>query len=145
MPMSSAFQNLILNHLFLNSDVANVGDATGLRGSTTVGSLYVAGHTASPGAGGSQSTNEIAFTGYVRRDVPRTAPGFTVTGNVLTFTADVSLGACTTGSGTITDVSIGLASSGAGVVAVYGTLTPTIAVSAGVTPIITTGSTVTLT
>ena len=40
MSKSNAWETALLQHLFTNSDVANVGDATGLRGSSTAGSLY---------------------------------------------------------------------------------------------------------
>ena len=40
----------LLELIFQNLDCANIGDATGLRGSITAGSLYVSLHTANPNA-----------------------------------------------------------------------------------------------
>jgi hypothetical protein len=53
--------NLLLL-LFNNTTWANVGDATGIVGSTGAGSLYLSLHTSSPGTGGNQATNEIAYS-----------------------------------------------------------------------------------
>ena len=81
MAKSSAFANAHLLLVFNNTNIALVGDATGLRGSTTAGSLYLSLHTADPGTSGDQTTNEIAYTGYARVAVARTSGGFVVTGN----------------------------------------------------------------
>ena len=48
MSASDSLETSILNHIFINSDIANIGDATGLRGSSTAGSLYISLHTADP-------------------------------------------------------------------------------------------------
>jgi len=48
--------------LFNNTTWANVGDVTGLVGSTSAGSFYLSLHTASPGESGNQTTNEISYT-----------------------------------------------------------------------------------
>lgn len=68
----------VLNLLFNNSDIANIGDATGLRGSSTAGSLYVSLHTSDPGTTGDQTTNEATYTSYARVAVARTAGGWTI-------------------------------------------------------------------
>lgn len=101
--------------VFNNTTIANVGDATGLRGTTTAGSLYFALHTADPGTSNPQTTNEATYTGYARVAVARSGAGFTVTG------ASVSPAAAVTfpqGATTDTDVlqfwSVGAASSGTG-------------------------------
>ena len=44
MPASTTFENLLLQHILQNANIANIGDATGLRGSTTTGSLYISLH-----------------------------------------------------------------------------------------------------
>lgn len=68
----------ILNLVFNNANAANIGDSTGLRGSSTAGSLYVSLHTADPGAGGNQTTNEAAYTSYARVAVARSSAGWTI-------------------------------------------------------------------
>jgi hypothetical protein len=65
--------------LFNNTNAANIGDATGLRGSTTAGSLYLSLHTADPGETGSQTTSECNYTSYARQAVARSSGGFTIT------------------------------------------------------------------
>lgn len=109
---------------FNNTNAANIGDATGLRGSTTAGSLYVSLHTASPGEAGSQTTSEVAYTNYARVAVARSGAGFTVSGNTTTNAADVSFPACGVTGATATHFGIGRSSSGAGTLDYYGPLTP---------------------
>lgn len=131
-----------LDLLFRNNNLANVGDATGLRGSSTAGSLYVSLHTADPGAAGSQNTSEASYTGYARVAIARSSGGWTLTGETITPAATIVFGACTAGTNTITHFAIGTASSGAGNLLYSGTVTPNIAVAAGITPELTTASTV---
>ena len=52
----------LLKLIFNNTTWANVGDATGLVGSTVPGSLYLSLHTSSPAEAGDQTTNEISYT-----------------------------------------------------------------------------------
>ena len=78
MSKSNSWENALLLLMFNNSNVANVGDATGLRGSTVAGSLYISLHTADPGEAGDQTTNEIAYTGYARVAVARSGAAWTV-------------------------------------------------------------------
>lgn len=134
MSMSNAFESAILSLLFENTNAANVGDATGLRGSTTAGVFYIGLHTADPGEGGSQTTSEATYTGYARVSVARSTAGWTVTGNSVTNDAAINFGACTAGSNTITHFSIGSDASGAGNLFLSGALTGSLAVSAGITP-----------
>ena len=125
--------------LFNNTNVANIGDATGLRGAAAAGSLYVGLHTADPGEAGDQSTSEAAYTGYARVAVARSGSGFTITANQAANAAAITFGACTAGSSTITHFSIGTAASGAGVLLYSGALTASLAVSNGITPEFATG------
>lgn len=97
----NTFINDYLKLVFQNTNIANLGDATGVRGSTTAGSLYLSLHTADPGADGSQTTSETAYTGYARQAVARSAAGFTVTGQSVTLTSAISFPAAAT---TDTDV-----------------------------------------
>jgi hypothetical protein len=60
--MTTAAANALLLLLFNNTAWAVVGDASGLQPSGAAGNLYLSLHTASPGEGGNQSTNEIAYT-----------------------------------------------------------------------------------
>lgn len=143
MSKANDFENDLLLLLFQNANIANLGDATGVRGSTAAGSLFISLHTADPGEAGTQSTNEISYTGYARVGLARTSGNFTVSGNAVSFAANVDFGACTGGSGTATHFGIGMASSGSTRLMYKGALSPTIAVSSGVTPRINAGQFVT--
>lgn len=143
MSKTNSLENSLLELIFKNTNIANVGDATGLRGSSTAGSLYFSLHTADPGEAGDQTTNEIAYTSYARVAVARSAAGFTVTGNSVSPAADVTFPAGTGGSGTATHFGIGTASSGAGVLLYKGALSPNIVCGNGITPIVDSTSTVT--
>lgn len=134
MSKGNTFENEILLLIFNNTNITNIGDATGVRGSTTAGSLYVALHTANPGEAGDQTTSEATYTGYARVAVARSAAGWTVTGNGVDNAAAVAFPACTAGTNTITDFSVGVAASGASKALYKGALTSSLAVSAGITP-----------
>lgn len=140
MSKSNAWENALLQLLFQNNNAANIGDATGLRGSSTAGSLYVSLHTADPGEAGDQTTNETSYTGYSRVAVARSSSGWTVTNNSVSPASIVTFGACTSGTATITHFGIGTASTSTGVLLYSGTVTPNISVSSGVTPQLTTSS-----
>lgn len=134
MSKGNTFENDLLLLIFNNTDAALIGDATGLRGSSTAGSLYVALHTGDPGEGGSQTTSEAAYGSYARVAVARSGAGWTVTGNAVTNAALVQFPQCTSGSETETYFSIGTASSGAGKVLYRGALSSSLAVSSGIQP-----------
>jgi hypothetical protein len=143
MSKSNACETGLLELIFKNTNFALIGDATGLRGSSTAGSLYVSLHTSDPGEAGDQTTNEIAYTSYARVTVARSGAGFVVTGNSVSPAATVTFPAGTGGSGTATHFGIGTASSGAGVLLYKGTVTPNITCGNVITPSLTTASTVT--
>lgn len=143
MSKTNTWENGLLLLVFNNTNFANVGDATGLRGSSTAGSFYVSLHTSDPGEAGAQNTNETTYTSYARVAVARSGSGFVVTGNSVSPNANVDFPACTGGTATITHFGIGTDSSGPGTLLYKGAVTPNISVTSGVTPRITTASTVT--
>lgn len=134
MSKSNSFENSLLQLLFNNVDIANIGDAGGIQNSAAAGSLYLALHTADPGEAGDQTTNECAYTSYARIAVARTVGGWTVAGNAATNAALAQFPECTGGSETITHVSIGVASLGASVILYSGALTASRSVSSGIQP-----------
>lgn len=139
MSKGNTFENELLLLIFNNVNAANIGDATGLRGSTTAGTLYVALHTADPDEAGDQTTSEISYIGYARVGLARSAGAFTVTGATVSPVSNVTFGTMTAGAGgTATHFSIGVASAGASKILYSGELLPPIAVSIGVTPVLTT-------
>ena len=143
MSKTNAYETALLQLVFQNSTIANIGDATGLRGSTTPGQLFFSLHSADPGEVGTQATSEVSYTGYARVGVARSGAGFTVTDNSVSPTANVDFPACTGGTATATHFSIGVASSGATLVLYKGAISPTIAIAAGVTPRLTTATAIT--
>ena len=142
MSKTNTWENDLLLLVFNNTNASLIGDATGLRGSTTAGSLYVSLHTADPGEAGSQTTSEATFTGYARVAVARGA-AWTVAANAVVPTANIDFAACTAGTNTITHFGVGTDSTGAGKLLYKGAVTPNIAVASGVTARLTTASTIT--
>lgn len=135
MSKSNTCETRWLSLLFNNVDFADVGDAAGLQNSATEGSLHLSLHTGDPGEAGSQTTNEIAYTGYARVAVARNVGGFTVSGASVTLAANQDFGKMTGGAGgTVTHFGVGTASSGAGVLLYSGTVSPNIAITSGVIP-----------
>ncbi len=116
MSLSNASENDLLLLLFNNTNISNMGDATGVRGSTGAGSLYVSLHTADPGETGVQNTSETTYTGYARVAVARSGAGWTVSGTAPTQVVNaaiITFGTSTVGTPTITHFGVGLESSGA--------------------------------
>lgn len=142
MSKTNTWENDLLLLVFNNTNASLIGDATGLRGSTTAGSLYVSLHTADPGEAGDQTTSEATFTGYARVAVARGA-AWTVAANAVVPTANIDFAACTAGTNTITHFGVGTSSTGAGKLLYKGAVTPNIAVASGVTARLTTASTIT--
>lgn len=140
MSKSNAFENALLQLIFNATAIANLADNAA---SSPLTNLYVSLHTADPGEAGNQSTNEAAYTSYARVAVARTSGGWTVTNNSVSPVANIDFPAATGGTATITYFGVGSASSGSGVLYYSGTVTPSISVTSGVTPRLTTASTIT--
>lgn len=114
--------------------------------SSPLTNLFVSLHSADPGETGTQTTSELAYTGYARVTVARTASGWGLSGSVISPAADITFGACTTHTQTVTATHfmVGSLASGAGVHYYSGTLNPQIAIVTGTTPRITaSGTTIT--
>src|SRR5207247_2441378 len=125
MSKSNQYENDILSHYLNNATIAGVGDATGLRGSTVAGSVYVALHTANPGEAGTQATSEAVYTGYARVAIARDGTQFTVSAGAGSNVNVIAFPLCTTGGGgTEAEMfwSLGDDVSGAGKVRYYGAL-----------------------
>jgi hypothetical protein len=134
------FENDLLKLIFQATAIANIADNAAASPLTN---LYFSLHTSSPGDSGSQTTNEIAYTSYVRKSVARSGVGFTVTGNSVSPAAAVTFAAGTGGSGTATHFAIGTDSSGTGKILYHGTVTPNIVCGNGITPELTTATAIT--
>lgn len=135
----STYANDMLLLVFNGTTIANIADnAAG----SPLTNLYVSLHTGTP-AGGNQTTSEAGYTSYARVAVARTSGGWTVSGGSVSPNATISFPAATGGSETETYFGVGTASSGSGKLLYYGPVSPTIVVSNGVQPQLTTGSAIT--
>lgn len=143
MSATNAFETSLLQHIFTNADIGGIGDATGLRGSSTAGSLWLSLHTGDPGEAGTQTTNECAYGSYARVSVARSGSGWTVSGNSASLFAAVSFPAATSGTETATHFGVGTTSSGTGSLLFKGAISPNISISSGVTPQLTTSTAIT--
>lgn len=132
MSATDVFENGLLSLIFENANYANVGDATGLRGSSTAGVFYISLHTADPGETGDQTTSESAYTNYARVSVARSTAGWSVAAGVADNDAAITFPACGASGSTITHVGIGSDTSGAGNRFMNGTAS--LVVSSGITP-----------
>jgi hypothetical protein len=140
MPKGSTFCNDLLKLIFNATAISLIADNTATSPLTN---LFVALHTANPGAGGSQTTSEATYTSYARVSVARTTGGWTAASAGSTSpVANITFPAATGGSETETYFSVGTVTSGAGKLLYVGTVTPNIVVSNGVTPQLTTASTI---
>ena len=143
MSATNAFETAILQHIFTNNDIAGIGDATGLRGSSTAGNLYVSLHTANPDETGTQTSSECTYGSYARVSVARSGSGWTVSGNSVSPAAAITFPTATSGTETATHFGIGTTSTGSGSLLFKGAISPNISISSGVTPELTTSTAIT--
>ncbi len=126
--------------IFNSTAWANIAENDTTAPETDLGTAL---HTASPAEGGTQLTNEATYGSYVRVDLTRTnASAWSVAAGVASPVANIDFAEASSGSETITDFSLGEAANDN--LIFYGTVTPNIVVSTGVTPRLTTASTITL-
>jgi len=127
MPKSTALCNQYLGLVFNATAMPNIADNAS---SSPLTNLYLSLHTASPGTGGSQTTNETSYTNYVRVAVVRTTSGWqlpsggSTQNNLLTQFAQ-----CGATGATITHVGIGTASTGSGTMLYAGALNSSLTVA----------------
>jgi len=141
MSKTNTFENDWMKLVFQATAIATLADdaATG-----PVTSLYVSLHTSDPGEAADQGTNESAYTSYARVAVARTNTGWAVANNVASPIANVDFPQATETGPAITHFGVGLVATATGGKLLYsGTVTPNITINDGVTPRLTTGTTVT--
>lgn len=141
MSLGNTFENDLMKLIFNATAIANLADNAA---SSPLTNLYLSLHTSDPGEAGDQTTNECAYTSYARVAVARSGSGWTVSGNQVVPAANIDFPACTGGSETATHAAIGTASSGAGKLLISGSISPTISISSGVTPRLTTSSAISI-
>jgi hypothetical protein len=132
MPKSTATCNSLLALIFNATAWADIAENDSSAPATN---LYVSLHTADPGVGNNQTTNETAYTNYVRIAVARTTGGWDAPSSGATANAALAQFAqCGVTGATITHVAIGTAASGAGTVLYAGALSSSLAVALGIQP-----------
>lgn len=144
MGKGNTFSNDLLKLIFNATAISLIADNAA---TTPLTNLFVALHTSTgPVASGDQTSNEAAYPSYGRATVARTTGGWTASSAQSTSpVANIDF-AASTGSPNETETyaSVGSTVSGADKMLYSGTITPNITVNAaGITPRLTTASTVT--
>ena len=140
MSKGDTFENDWLKLVFNATAISAIADNAA---SSPLTNLYVSLHTSDPGEAGDQTSNECAYGSYARVAVARTSGGWTVSGNSVSPAATISFPTASSGSETATHAAVGTASSGTGKILYRGAIVPNITITSGVTPELTTGSTIT--
>jgi len=139
MSKANGFETDLLQLLF--NKVTITGIATAATGTAN---FYISLHTGDPGEAGNQTSSEVAYGPYARVAKARTTGVWTVTTGSVSPVANIDFAACTGGTtGIATHFGIGTAATGTGYLLYSGTVTPNISIAVGVTPRLTTASTVT--
>lgn len=121
----------ILKLIFNATPWANIADNAA---SAPLTNLFISLHTADPGTGNSQLTNETSYTNYARVAVLRTSAGWTVATNTAVNAALAQFPQCGATGATLTYVAIGTNVSGAGNVLYSGALNSALTVANGIQP-----------
>lgn len=103
----NTWETKTLQLVFQNVNPGYIGGTSGIEGSATAGSLYVALFSASPAEDQSGvAANELSYTGYARVAVTRSAGGWAVSGNTASNVGAITFGTCTVGTPTATHFGI---------------------------------------
>lgn len=137
MSATNNFENLLMKHIFINSSVTNLGDAEGLRGSASAGSVWLALFSTDPGETGAGT--ELDYTNYARVEIPRTDVYFDVTGPTATNKTILNFGQNLGTSQTANNWALFTASTN-GDMLFYGDVTIPLVIDTGVIPSVPVGS-----
>lgn len=141
MSISNTTESAILVLIFNGTAWANYADNAASSPQTNIA---VGLHTADPGDSGTMATSETGYTTYARVSVVRTSSGWTETSGSVSPVANVDFAAGTGAPDTVTHFSTGKTGGGSAAILWSGTVTPNIATGNGITPRLTTASTITL-
>jgi hypothetical protein len=148
MSVADVTEDAIMNLVFRAVAWANYADNAATAPQTNIGLSL---HTADPGDAGDATTSETTYTGYTRVNVARATGGWTASSGgagSVSPGANIDFPAGTAGAGTITFFATAKSNAtpptGAQAILWSGTVTPSISVGAGVTPRLTTATTITL-
>lgn len=145
MSIANVTETAILKLVFQAVNWANYADNTATSPQTGVG---VSLHTADPGEAGDATTSEVAYTSYGRVNVTRSTAAWTESSGTVTPVANIDFTAGTGGTGIVTFFATAKATAavptGTMPILWSGTVSPSINTGNGVTPRLTTASTITL-
>lgn len=140
---TSEYANSLLALIFNGTPYTTSAPVQNIATSAAGGlnTLYVSLHTSSAGLPtGNQSTNEAAYTSYARVAVGRGPLNWTVTTNSVSPASTISFPQASGGSETATYFGVGTSGAGTGHLLYYGSVSPTISISNGVQPALTTST-----
>lgn len=111
---TNAFETALLNLLFNNTALANVGDATGLSATAAPGSTQLALSTvALTDTDTLLTATEVAYSTYARPLQARSSAGWTVSGDTASNAALIQFGEMTAGGpDTVVHVGLGFIATG---------------------------------
>ena len=141
MTISNTTETAILKLVYQAIAWANYADNAATTPQTLIDNAL---HTGDPLDAGAQNTSETTYTSYTRVGVSRNTTGWTESSGTVTPVANIDFPAGTGGGGTISFWSTGKTGGGASAILWSGSVSPTIAAGSGVTPRLTTASTITL-
>jgi hypothetical protein len=144
MTIADVTEDAILNLIYSATTWANYAQNAASSPETNI---VVALATADPGDAGTMATSEAAYTNYVRVNVLRSTGWTTSSGGAGSVSPVANIDFASSGAAgtTITHFQTGKSGGGAAAVLWNGTVTPNIAIGAsGITPRLTTASTITL-
>ena len=135
---SATFSAQMLALVFNGTTIPNIAiNAT----SAPLTNLFCSLHTADPTAAGTQATSEVSYTGYARVAVARTTGGWIQSGQSVDPVAPIVFPTPTGSAGQVaTWFGVGVASSGASTFLYAVPISPTITVTVGIPPSVTTAS-----
>lgn len=140
MSKGNTTENAILDLIFSATTWANYAINASSSPETNIVAALA---TADPGEAGTMSTSETTYTSYARVNVARSTGFNAASSGSVSPAAAITFPAGTGGSGTITHASLGKSGGGASTILYSGTVTPNIVSGNGVTPELTTASTIT--
>lgn len=133
--MTNGFENVLALLLFNNTTIANIGDATGLVGSTSAGSTQLALSTSAlTDADTLLTATEVAYTGYGRPLQARSGAGWTVSGDTASNAALIQFGEMSAGGpDTVVHLGMGFIATG-DVLRLHQDLTADLVINNGINP-----------
>lgn len=131
----NAFENSLMLLLFNNTTIANIGDGTGLVGSSSAGSTQIALATSALSDTTADLTvTEVAYTGYARPTQARSGVGWTVSGNTASNAALIQFGEMSAGGpDTVVHLGLGFLATG-DIIRLHADLDADLVINNGVNP-----------